>query len=191
MEPPHTHYPTGGPETEPAPVQMPVFSELDKEPDPPPSSEPRAEAEPSESVAGNSTDCPSCGVIPRVCPEGHQYYEGMTREECGELVDLWVLTCQGIARAARGSEPKDIDQKLRERFAKVLERQSRHYRPMPAKIEIPMLLVATASTCTAPSVRQREPERQPSGTDAVDPDVESNNGSGGARRARGGVRLDL
>ena len=157
VRPPEPVLDSGAGQHDPAPVQMPVFSELEAEraPDTEEGDEPGdsdGAGEPADSVPGNREDCPSCGVMPRTCPTGHEYYEGMTEEECGELVDVWVTTCQGIASAARGAEPRDVDPKLRARFAKVLARQSRRYRPLSAGIEIPLLLAATASTCTVEKV---------------------------------------
>lgn len=136
---------------------------------------------PAESIPGVTSDCPSCGVLPRVCPEGHTYYEGSSLEECGELVDVWVYTCQAIAQAARGSEPIPIQKGLRDRFARVIQRTSRRFPPMSGKIEIPLLLAATATSCTRPA------ERVEQEAEIHEPAPANTNGH--ARRAAVGVEL--
>ena len=183
------------PEAEAADVITPTFSEADEWQRPAAPAEPEAKSQaeppetPSEFVPGDSHLCPHCGTLPRVCPEGHKYYEGSTEEECAELVDMWVSSIQAFAQATRGSEPIPISPKLRTRFAKVLEKHSRRYPPMPGKVEIPLLLLATASSCTRPGEQQSEGVENHTGEEPQP----TNEGNGSSRpgRGRGGLGVAL
>ena len=192
------------PDAPAADVVVPTFSEAEgvrAVADPatqqqPPSNdngEPEQSDRPPDTLEGFSSECPSCGVMPKVCPEGHTYYEGSSTEECAELVDVWVMTCQAVAAAARGSKPKPIPRPLRNRFAKVIQRQSKKYPPLTAKIEIPLLMAATATSCTEPANDNDESpkEQEVHAQAAAAADAESTNGTGAPHRRRAGAGVDL
>ena len=191
------------PDAAAADVVVPTFSDADgprtvSDPATQPSAEPAAASEtpdrPPETLQGFSSECPSCGVMPKVCPEGHTYYEGSSTEECAELVDAWVMTCQAVAAAARGSKPKPIPRPLRNRFAKVIQRQTKKYPPLTAKIEIPLLMAATAGACTEPANDNDEPPQEQevhAQAAAAAAEPSNTNGTGAPHRRRAGAGVDL